>query len=120
MTFKRILITLGILNFILLTGFVTFWVINSRGTQPDIPMQNSPEISYASVTLHSVATNCWTIVGSKVYDLTPYIGLHPDESLYQSVCGKDGTIALLPTDNQPQAVKSQKLLPAYYIGILVP
>lgn len=119
MTFKRILITLSILNVILLTGFVTFWVINSRG-ETDIPIQNSPEISYASVTAHNIPTNCWTIVGSKVFDLTPYIGLHPDEVVYQSVCGKDGTNAILPTDNQPQAVKSQKLLPAYYIGILVP
>lgn len=53
-------------------------------------------ISMAEVQKHNLKTNCWTAVGSGVYDLTSFISSHPGgvEKIV-SLCGVDGTSAFL-------------------------
>ena len=46
----------------------------------------------AEVAAKNTASNCWTIVGNKVYDLTQWISRHPGGSgAIASLCGVDGT-----------------------------
>ncbi|MCC7289087.1 cytochrome b5 domain-containing protein [bacterium] len=45
----------------------------------------------AQVATHNTQGNCWVIYGSKVYNVTGYVGQHPPGPSYfnSSVCGKD-------------------------------
>lgn len=46
----------------------------------------------AQVAQHKTASNCWTIVGRGVYNLTPYVHRHPGGSRnITSLCGRNGT-----------------------------
>ena len=46
----------------------------------------------AQVAMHSTMTNCWTIVGKGVYNLTSYVNQHPGGAgNILSLCGHDGT-----------------------------
>ena len=46
----------------------------------------------AEVAAKNTTSNCWTIVGNKVYDLTSWISRHPGgSSSIASLCGIDGT-----------------------------
>jgi cytochrome b involved in lipid metabolism len=50
--------------------------------------------SAAEVAKHNSATNCWSVVNGKVYDLTSYVSSHPGgSSVIKAICGKDGTAA---------------------------
>jgi cytochrome b involved in lipid metabolism len=46
----------------------------------------------ADVAKHNTASDCRSIIGNKVYNLSSYFGNHPggDKTL-QIICGKDGT-----------------------------
>ncbi|MEI2777449.1 MAG: cytochrome b5 domain-containing protein [Tetrasphaera sp.] len=53
----------------------------------------APEAGYtrADVAKHATARSCWSIVGGKVYDLTPWIGRHPGGAeAITEMCGGDG------------------------------
>jgi cytochrome b involved in lipid metabolism len=55
---------------------------------------STPEYTLAQVQAHSSSLDCWTIVGSNVYDLTSFISQHPGgQETILSICGKDGTAA---------------------------
>jgi hypothetical protein len=64
--------------------------INTPGTaQPD-----TPGYTLAQVQSHASSSDCWSIVGNTVYDLTSFISQHPGGSgAILSICGKDGTAA---------------------------
>lgn len=48
----------------------------------------------AQVAQHASITDCWTIIGRSVYDLTPYVPRHPGgPQQIARVCGKVGTSA---------------------------
>ena len=50
--------------------------------------------SLSDIANHKSTTNCWTTIGGKVYNLTPFINQHPGgSSAILSLCGKDGTAA---------------------------
>jgi len=54
--------------------------------------------SLATVATHNSATDCWTIIGGNVYNVTSWINQHPGgKQAIISLCGKDGTQAF---DNQ--------------------
>ncbi len=67
----------------------------------NIQIQNNTETpaitkayTLAEVTAHGGAASCWTIVKDNVYDLTPWINMHPGgEENILKICGKDGTLA---------------------------
>ena len=49
-------------------------------------------ITRAEVAAKNSASNCWTIIGNKVYDVTEFIGKHKGGSgRIENLCGKDGT-----------------------------
>ena len=48
----------------------------------------------AQVRRHNTATDCWTIIGRGVYDLTSWVNRHPGgASRITALCGRDGTRA---------------------------
>ncbi|CAB9496075.1 B5 isoform [Seminavis robusta] len=49
------------------------------------------QYSASDVQSHSSSGDCWTVVDSKVYDVTSYAGSHPGGSgVVHGMCGKDG------------------------------
>ncbi len=51
-------------------------------------------ITMAQVKGHSTASDCWTTIAGKVYDLTSWEGLHPGGAqVIIGLCGTDGTSA---------------------------
>ncbi len=51
------------------------------------------------VVLHSSTSDCWTILGSKVYDLTPYLAANPSDSSVR--CGTISTSLKVPSADLP-------------------
>ncbi len=63
------------------------------------------------------AQKCWTAIGGKVYDLTPFINRHPGgPAKILSLCGKDGTADF--TKQHGSTKKAQDTLKALEIGML--
>ncbi len=55
-------------------------------TEPDVVSYTVEEVS-----LHSTGTDCWTIVGGSVYNITSYVPVHPGGDEILRACGTDGT-----------------------------
>lgn len=47
--------------------------------------------SIQEIALHASATDCWTIVNGKVYNITSYVPRHPGGDDILRACGTDGT-----------------------------
>lgn len=116
---KRFVIII-LINTLLLLGLFAILIIRQNNKQPPDPISTAREITALEVASHSSNDSCWTIIGTKVYDVSPYINTHPDDTRFTTVCGKDGTDTLLPANMLQENEKMQKLLSAYYIGILAP
>lgn len=78
------------------------------------------EITLANVSQHTTPESCWLVIGQKVYNMTPYITAHTDETTYKDLCGTDATLKLAGDSPNKQSEKLQKTISPYYIGILVP
>lgn len=65
----------------------------------------------ADVALHSTASDCWLIIGGKVYDVTEYLPSHPAgaASITRS-CGKDVTQGFSRHSERAQAFKEKFLI----------
>lgn len=62
----------------------------------DTTPKNSTEKTYSmsEVASHNDAKSCWTTIRGDVYDVTPWINVHPGGTqAILSLCGKDGTEA---------------------------
>jgi len=69
------------------------------------------------VQTHNTASNCWTAINNKVYNLTPFISTHPGGSTaIIGLCGTNGTAAFLAQHSgNTNAINT---LAGYYIGNL--
>lgn len=73
--------------------------------------------SREQVATHNNSTDCWTIIGSSIYNLTSWITEHPGgERAIISLCGKDGTTAF-ESQHGGQG-KPEKILSTFFIGTL--
>ena len=71
----------------------------------------------AMVAQHKTETNCWTVVGNVVYDLTPFINKHPGGvAAISQICGVDGTVPF--TKMHGSSEKAQAALATLKIGML--
>ena len=71
----------------------------------------------AEVAAKNTASNCWTIVGNKVYDLTQWVSRHPGgSSAIASICGIDGTSRF--KSQHASSGRANGTLDGYYIGDL--
>ena len=74
-------------------------------------------ITRAEVAAKNSSSNCWTIVGNKVYDLTQWISRHPGGSgSISSLCGIDGTSRF--RNQHGSSGRPNSTLDGYYIGDL--
>lgn len=69
----------------------------------------------AQVAQHASTSDCWTIIGRNVYNLTPYVYRHPGgPQRIAAICGTVGTSAFNGQHGGNASV--QRLLKAYRIG----
>jgi len=69
------------------------------------------------VALHNTAGDCWTIVNSKVYNVSAYVALHPGgQAAINSLCGLNGS-TLFNAQHSTNAAANAALA-GYYIGDL--
>jgi len=89
-------------------------------TQPTTPTTGTTQTSsytMAQVATHKSASNCWTVVSGKVYDLTAWINNHPGgPGPILTLCGTDGT-ALFTGQHGGQARPASELK-SFLIGTL--
>ena len=76
------------------------------------------EFIISEVSSHNSKESCYTIIDSKVYNLTEWIGKHPGgENAILKICGLDGTLIFRAQhDNNPKQVNQ---LEEFFIGNLV-
>ena len=70
---------------------------------------------------HSVSTDCWITISSKIYNVTSYLSIHPGgRNVIITYCGKDATVGF-QTKNGGGSHSSYaySLLPTYYVGDIV-
>ncbi len=88
-------------------GFVL--VTQNRTVSNEGNPGNAQEITIKQVEQHGSVSNCWVIIGTKVFNATAYLTQHP-ESDVKMHCGSQ-----LPADK-----KTSEALNQFYIGLLVP
>jgi len=75
-------------------GRVTSTVASSNVTSSGSATTSSADLTMASVQAHSSPSDCWTVVGGNVYNLTDWINQHPGGAgTIESMCGIDATAA---------------------------
>ena len=78
-------------------------------------VQPSKKYTPSQVAKHKTATDCWSIVGKGVYNLTSYVNKHPGgASKITAICGKNGTSAF--NGQHSGASKPASVLKSYKIG----
>ena len=100
------------------------WVVAKK--QPTMTTSPSPSASEemsskgytkADVASRNTTSNCWTIIGNKVYDLTQWVSKHPGGSgAIASLCGVDGTSGF--KGKHGSSGRPNSILDGYYIGDL--
>ncbi len=71
----------------------------------------------AQIKAHKSASNCWSVVNGKVYNLTKWVKKHPGgASVIKSMCGKDASVAF--KSQHGTAARPAKSLIPYKIGSL--
>lgn len=99
----------------------------SKALPPETPSTSAPlpptpapgTFTMASVTTHSSADSCWTVIRGGVYDLTQWVTKHPGgKSAILRLCGTDGTAAF---DGQHKGQgRPEDTLTTFKIGTLAP
>ena len=87
----------------------------STGTTSTTTTSSAKKISRATVAQHASTSDCWSIVGKNVYDLTSYVSQHPGGSgAIAGICGANGTAAF--KSQHMGSSKIASILAAYKIG----
>ncbi|XP_013740383.2 cytochrome b5-like [Brassica napus] len=70
--------------------------------------------TFDEVSQHNKRDDCWLIISGKVYDVTPFMDVHPggDDVLF-ALAGKDATIDFEDVGHSEDA---RELMKEYYIG----
>lgn len=109
---------------ILIAGLV-FYQNNKINNQVVGNIQNNGTslqvtLNLAEVAKHNLATDCWTIVYNKVYNLTSFASLHSGGSgEILRDCGKDGTAGYETKYGRgPHKSGDLNILANYYVGDL--
>ena len=81
-----------------------------------VAQAQSTSYTLADVAAHASASDCWMVLNSsKVYNLTPFIAMHPGGNSIVASCGKDGTSAFASVPHTSNAVALEA---TYLIGSL--
>lgn len=63
----------------------------SSASGKESSVSENTNITATEVATHSSESDCWTIIGNSVYDITSYIPRHPGGDEILKACGTDGT-----------------------------
>lgn len=94
---------------------------------PSTPNASAPQAvrySAAEVARHRTPEDCWVSISGKVYDITPFVDIHPgDIELMKRYCGKDssGPYAIKESGKekgQAHSPRANEFLEEYYKGPL--
>ncbi|MBK9740162.1 MAG: cytochrome b5 domain-containing protein [Actinobacteria bacterium] len=81
----------------------------------DVTAAPSKSYSLSQVKAHNKATDCWSVVGKNVYNLTTWIPKHPGgKTVVTAMCGKNGT-ATFNSQHKGSGSAARALAP-YKIG----
>jgi len=82
-----------------------------------IPTATVKTVTMAEVAQNNNANSCWSVIDTKVYNLTEWINKHPGGSRgILSICGTDGTAAF--TRQHGSSKNAQATLTNYYFAQL--
>jgi cytochrome b involved in lipid metabolism len=76
-------------------------------------------LNFSEIARHNTISDCWMIIGGKVYNVSDYATAHPGgEQAITSFCGKDGTSAFATKGGKgaPHSGAAQDLLSSFYLG----
>jgi len=83
---------------------------------PPPPVPSTVRITMREVAAHATAADAWTVVRGCVYDMTPYLRIHPGgEAQLLRVAGRDGTALF---DAVHRWVNPAAVLDACWMGML--
>lgn len=117
---RRAYVLLAIATSVVLLFAGTVWYrLHTNGDLTD-DGSSAAEFSVADVNGHNTAADCWIIVGTKVYNISSYLAENPTNTTFNGLCGSDATQQLHAASPSEQALKLQKLITPYYIGLVVP
>lgn len=84
---------------------------------PSTPASTGNTYTIAQVAKHKTATDCWTIVGGNVFNVTPFVSQHPGGvEAISKTCGVDATVMF--TAQHGSNENAQKALASLKIGVL--
>ena len=93
------------------------WYVSARTDQATTLPLRVKRYTMAQVRRHDSARSCWTVVNSRVYDLTGWINQHPGgASRILATCGVDATAAF--TDEHAGESRATSILRSFKIGRL--
>lgn len=73
------------------SGAEAAWKAKYEATKP-IASEATETITFAEVRQHNTATDCWTVVGEFVYDVTRFVNRHPaGSSAIEEMCGTNAS-----------------------------
>lgn len=83
------------------------------------PVTADKPYTMAKVAMHNTASDCWTVISGKVYDITKAIPNHEGGEAIIQACGIDGTTLFSTRNNgTPHPKSAQKDLANYYLADL--
>ena len=89
----------------------------TKPTSTPSPSAAAGSFTAAEVAKHNTGSDCWSVVGGNVYDLTPYVSSHPGgASVIKAICGKDGSAAF--AGQHSGANKPANVLAGFKLGAL--
>lgn len=121
----------GIIGIIIIGGGIFFYqswnkyapttYVTDSGTTVDTTTgatsTQTPTFTMAEVATHKDQSSCYSVIQSKVYDLTLWINMHPGgKDKILSICGIDGTQAFMNQHHGAQ--KQMDILSRFRIGTL--
>jgi len=92
---------------------------NSETPNSSIPTTQSetPSYDFSQIATHNSKSDCWVVVKGKVYNVTPFVKLHPGgEDKIAKACGIDATN--LVTNNHSDLDKVLDVAAEFAIGDL--
>jgi cytochrome b involved in lipid metabolism len=101
------------------TSYKTSEGEDTRGTQTTATSTTAQAFTMADVGNHATASDCWTAINGKVYDISALVPRHPGGPVIIQACGKDGTTLFMSRNgNGAHPEQAQVKLETYYIGTL--
>ncbi len=73
------------------TGKTSGVTTNTSTAGLEEPASTATTYSAADIAKHATASDCWSAIDGKVYNISSYINQHPGGRVVTQACGKDGS-----------------------------